>query len=75
MIFEDFKLIATPKIIDATCRSCKCDLVEVTNGLFSLAWFCKKCKSVYVPKMMKVPSKKVSKEFMEQCLKQANKNV
>lgn len=47
---------------------CKCGnyLYEVSNGLLDIAWICSKCFKVYQLELRNVPSKKISKEFIEQ---------
>lgn len=66
MIYDGFKIAATPFIHDAYCK-CGDRLREVNNGLLSSALYCAKCESVYVIKLSKVPSNKVTEEFLEQC--------
>lgn len=72
MIFEGFKLHAVPTIREAYCRNKKCktkpELVEVSNGLLSVALFCSNCHSVYALKLERI--QKVSKEYLRQCLDQ-----
>jgi hypothetical protein len=66
MIFQNFKIAASPFIHDAYC-GCGKRLEQVSNGLFSVALFCPHCENVYIPKLIKLPEKKVTKEFLEQC--------
>lgn len=70
MIFEGFEIHASPFLTRAYCKNKKCkkkpELMEVSNGMFSSALFCRDCHSVYIIKMEQV--KKVPKEFMQQCL-------
>lgn len=68
MIFDGFKIAASPFITDAYCK-CGNRLHEVSNGLLSAAMFCPKCENVYLLKLVKLPDKKVTKEFLEQCRK------
>jgi len=67
--FRTFK-IHTHAEIKASCTKCGIELKEVSNGLFSSAYFCRKCKNVYIPEMRKVPKNKLHKEFMKQCLEE-----
>ena len=73
MQFDNFEIHASPHITNATCPKCEQDMIEVSNGWFSKAMFCKKCENVYVPKLVKVREKNISKEFLEQCRIQAKK--
>jgi len=73
MIFDDFEIHASPFMTNAYCKVCRGSLVEVSNGWFSSAMFCPKCKIAYTVKLIKVPDKQVSKEFLEQAEKEANK--
>jgi len=66
MIFNNFKIRATPHIYEAHCK-CGEELIEVDNGWVSTAYWCPKCNSVYVPKLIKLPKNKVTKEFLKQC--------
>jgi hypothetical protein len=66
MLFEKFKIHATPHISDAYCE-CGDKLEQVSNGWFSVAMYCLKCESVYTLQLRKVPKKKVTKKFLEQC--------
>lgn len=75
MRFDDFEIQASPFITRAYCKKCGNDLVEVSNGWFSRAMFCPKCKIVYAIKLIKIPEKKVSKAFLVQAEKEANKSL
>lgn len=66
MIYDGFKIAATPFITDANCK-CGHRLIEVPNGLMSTAMFCPKCEDVYQLKLIKTPKSKVTSEFLEQC--------
>ena len=66
MIFDNFKIDALPYIHSAHCK-CGGTLKEVSNGFFSRALFCPRCKNVYRLQLRKVPKKKVSEEFIKQC--------
>ncbi len=66
MIYDRFKIHATPHIADAYCE-CKVKLHEVSNGLLSTAMYCPKCESVYLLKLVKLAKKKVTSEFLKQC--------
>lgn len=65
MKFENFEIHAQPFLSNAYCR-CGNNLKEVSNGLFSSAMFCTKCENVYIAKLIKLPDKKISDEFLEQ---------
>ena len=69
MKFDNFEIYATPHIIEAYCR-CGNTLIEVSNGLFSRAMFCSKCENVYQLKLIKVPQKKISSDFLKQARKE-----
>lgn len=71
MQFKNFEIQASPHIMRATCtdEKCRMDLVQVDNGWFSIALYCPKCERVYVLKLVKVPVKKVSDEFIIECKK------
>ena len=73
MKFEGFRIHAEPFITEAHCRKCRNELVEVSNGWFSRAMFCTNCESVYVLKLIRVPDKKVTKEFLEQAHREAGR--
>jgi len=75
MKFDDFEITASPFLTNAYCKTCRNSLVEVSNGWFSSAMFCPKCKLVYVVKLIKVPNKKISKEFLAHAEKEANKQL
>ena len=70
MVFNNFKLHATPTLHEAYCTNKKCkkkpELTEVSNGFVSSAWFCHECKSVYLLQLER--QTKVPKEFLQQCL-------
>lgn len=68
MIYDNFKISASPFICDAYCK-CGNRLIEVSNGMFSTAMYCPKCENVYALKLIQVPKKKVTEEFLEQCRK------
>lgn len=74
MIFENFKIAATPFIHDATCKNCHASLIEVRNGFLSKAMYCPDCENVYVLKLVKVPISKVTDEFLEQCRKEVKRD-
>jgi len=73
MKFDDFEIHASPFFTRAYCRECRDSLLEVSNGWFSRAMFCPKCKNVYLIKLVKVPNKKVTKEFLEQAEREAKR--
>jgi len=62
MIFNKFKIHATPYITDAYCE-CGDYLKEVSNGWLSSAMYCKGCGNVYVLKLIKVPKKRLIKSL------------
>lgn len=66
MKFIGFSIHATPFIHGAMCK-CGTDLKEVSNGFISTAMFCPKCENVYLLKLIKQPTEKISKRFLEQC--------
>lgn len=66
MIYDGFKLAATPFIADAYCKYGH-RLVEVPNGLMSSVLFCPKCEDIYQLKLVKIPKAKITEEFLQQC--------
>lgn len=72
MIFDNFKIAASPYIHSAYCK-CGNSLHEVSNGLFSVAMYCPKCENVYLLKLVKLPQSKVTKQFLEQCREEVKK--
>ena len=74
MKFNKFEIHAKPFIADAYCV-CGHGLTEVSNGFFSKAMFCLKCEKVYELKLVKVSAKRITKNFLEQCRKEAVKNA
>ena len=72
MIFNKFKINAAPFFCDAYCK-CGKELIEVSNGFLSSSLFCQKCENVYEIKMVKVPKKRLSKDYLEQCREEASK--
>ena len=74
MKFDNFEIHASPFIANAFCKKCYGKLIEISNGWFSRAMFCPRCEIVYMVKLIKVPQKKVSKEFLEQAREEVNKS-
>jgi len=72
MEFSNFTLCARSFLANAYC-SCGNDLVEVSNGFVSKAWFCNKCHSVYILELIKVSKNKITKKFIKQCIEECNK--
>jgi len=66
MIFDGFEIHFFERITDANCE-CGNRLTEVSNGWISAALFCTKCENVYILKKIKLPKKKITKEFLTQC--------
>ena len=73
MKFDDFRIAAEPVLMDAYCKECSNQLVEVSNGWVSRALFCPKCELVYTIKLIKVNGKKVSEKYLAQCRKEAER--
>lgn len=71
---EGFEIYATPFIRRAYCKDCHNSLVEVPNGFFGVAMFCSKCENVYLLKLIKAPSNKVSRRFLERTRKYIKAN-
>ena len=71
MNFKNFRVNAN---LFLDCGICECgeDLREIQNEWRSSLMFCQKCKNVYEIKLVKVPRKQITKEFLEQCRKQTN---
>lgn len=73
MIFKNFRLTATPHIIEASCK-CGNYAKEVSNGFLSSALYCPHCETVYEIKMVAVPKSKINDEFLEQCREECRKS-
>lgn len=73
MKFNGFSLSAEPFIHDAFCE-CGDRLRQVSNGWLSAALYCTKCENVYMIKKVKLPKKKVTKEFLKQCREETKPN-
>lgn len=73
MIYDGFKIAATPFITDAYCKYGH-RLIEVPNGILSSALFCPKCEDVYQLKLVKTHKSKVTEEFLQQCRKKTKSN-
>ena len=69
MVFNNFRITAETHIVDAKCK-CGNYAREVSDGLLSSALYCPHCEAVYQLKMVKVPDKKVTEEYLEQCRKE-----
>jgi len=74
MIFEGFKIAATPFIHDAYCK-CGSYLTEVDNGWFSKAMYCPRCENVYVLKLVKLSNNRVPDKFLKQCREKVKKQT
>lgn len=70
--FKNFKISATPFLSEGYCE-CGDNLQEVSNGLLSGAFYCRKCESVYTLKLIKIQKKYLNKRFIEQCRKETNR--
>lgn len=53
---------------DTYCPSCSNRLHKLSDGLFGTAWICEKCHLIYQLHLIKVPKKRINKEFMEYAL-------
>lgn len=73
MIFKGFKLHAIPHVAEAYCTKKGCkrkgngELIEVSNGFLSRAFFCPECQTVYGLELRPISPKKISKEYLQQC--------
>jgi transcription initiation factor TFIIIB Brf1 subunit/transcription initiation factor TFIIB len=65
---DGFRIIAQPRIVEATCRGCGASLVEVRDGWVSTAYVCEKCKAVFKLKLIKLPDSKVDWGVVEEKL-------
>jgi len=74
MKFDKFRLSAMPVLQEAYCL-CGNNLFEVGNGFFSSAWFCPKCENVYTLKLVKIPDKNISEQFLIQSRKEAQRKA
>ncbi len=75
MKFDNFSVVAIPVLRDASCKNCKTELVEVSNGWFSSAMFCPKCENVYIVKLVKAPDKQVNSAFLENARRESAKKM
>lgn len=75
MKFDDFEIHANPYIINAYCKECRCDLIEISNGWFSRVMFCPKCENIYALKLIKIPKNKINGRFLEQARKEVNQKI
>ena len=73
MILSNFEIHAVPYITRGKCK-CGNYAKEVSNGIVGRAMFCPNCETVYELKMVKIPEKKISEEFLEQCRQEAQKD-
>jgi len=74
MKFKNFRIHAEPYIMDAKCN-CGQKLKEVSNGFLSSVMYCPFCEEIYELKLIKIPKKKISKEFLEHCRKESKKGI
>lgn len=73
MKFDKFRITASPFITDAYC-ACGTELREVPDGRLSSAMFCPKCESVYTLKLIKLPKKQISAEYLKQAREDAKRS-
>jgi hypothetical protein len=69
MDFQNFDIEVAPYIANAVCK-CGNSLREVSSDSKSVAMFCSECNNVYEPKLVKIPSNKVTEEFIERAKKE-----
>lgn len=67
--FPGFEINARPFLSRASCK-CGNELREVYDGVFSVAFFCRECKSVYKLTLKKLRKDKINKEFIQQAMKE-----
>lgn len=68
MKLDNVELHASPHFTDATCPKGHGSMIELSNGWFSVCWYCEKCKYPYQLVMRKIA--KVNKEGLKKALKQ-----
>ncbi len=75
MQFDGFEIHSVPYL--RTERNCKCGgkLHIVSNGFLSECFFCEKCESVYLIKMVKCPKIKWAKSSKNKHEKKLKSNV
>lgn len=69
MKFKNFRITAAP-YLEGRCK-CGAILKEVGDGFHSSALFCPRCEKVYTIKLVQVPAKKISADYLEQCKREA----
>ena len=73
MKFGNIRIDSQPIISEAACNKCGhyCDVVS--NGFLDNLLFCSKCEIVYELKLIKMPNKFITEEYLEQCRKRTSK--
>ena len=69
MILDCVEVHASPNFSRATCPKHHCEMIEISNGWFSLCWYCEKCKYPYQLMMSKM--RNVNKENLKKVLEKA----
>jgi hypothetical protein len=72
MIYDNFKINASPFFHDVLCPKHRSNMIEVPYGFMGLskAWYCERCKRVYELKLVMMNEKKVNKEVLNDILKE-----
>lgn len=66
MIYDNFKIIASPAFTDVSCPKGHGDMIELDDGWFKQCWYCRTCKYPYTLKLVKM--QKVNKENLTKLL-------
>ena len=62
-------IIAIPELRRNVYSSCCGDeLFSISDGLFDNAWICETCHNIFQLQLVKIPKKKLTKEFMKQAI-------
>ena len=67
MIGKNFEITASPNFQNVRCPIHGNDMVELDNGWFSVAWYCKECKKPYELKL--IAMRKWNEESLQKQLK------
>lgn len=68
MKLDNVELFAQPNFRNATCPKHHIDMIEIPNGWFSVAWYCRKCEYPYELVMRKMLN--VKKEILKKVLEE-----
>jgi hypothetical protein len=66
MIYKEFEIIAFPKIIRASCKTCGNEMIEIPDGWFASALYCTSCNDIYTLRLLRVDKKKIDKHLLKE---------